>query len=36
MALTLVLEVHIIIIYNLCKYIKYNNLSMFKFMALFL
>jgi hypothetical protein len=36
MGLTLVLEVHNIIIYNLFKYIEYNNLSMYKFRPLFL
>jgi len=36
MGLTLVLEVNNIIIYNFCKYIKYNNLSMYKFKTLFL
>ncbi len=36
MGLTLVLKVHNTIIYNLCRYIKYNNLSMYKFRPLFL
>jgi hypothetical protein len=36
MGLTLVLEVHSIIIYSLCTYIQYNNLSMYKFRPLFL
>jgi hypothetical protein len=36
MGLTLVLEVHNTIIYSLCKYIKYNNLGMYKFKSLFL
>jgi hypothetical protein len=36
MGLTLVLEVHNIIIYSLCTYIKYNNLGMYKFWPLFL
>jgi hypothetical protein len=31
MGLTLVLKAHNIIIHNLCKYIKYNNLNMYKF-----
>jgi hypothetical protein len=31
MGLTLVLEAHNIIIHSLCRYIKYNNLSMYKF-----
>jgi hypothetical protein len=35
MGLTLVLEVHNIIIYNLCRYIKYGNLSMYTFRPLF-
>jgi hypothetical protein len=30
MGLTLVLEVHNIIIHSLCKYIMYNNLNMYK------
>jgi hypothetical protein len=36
MGLILVLEVHNIIIHSLCKYIKYSNLSMYKFKPLFL
>ncbi len=36
MGLTLILEVHNIIIYNLCRYIEYNNLSIYKLMPLFL
>jgi hypothetical protein len=36
MGLTLVLEAHNIIIHSLCKYIKYNNLSMYKFRLSFL
>jgi hypothetical protein len=36
MGLILVLEVHNIIMYNLCTYIKYSNLSMYKFKPLFL
>jgi len=36
MGLTLVLKVHNIIIYSLCKYIKYSNLNMYKFRPLFL
>jgi hypothetical protein len=36
MGLTLVLKAHNIIMHSLCKYIKYNNLSMYKFMPLFL
>jgi hypothetical protein len=36
MGLTLVLEVHNIIVYNLCRYNKYNDLSMYKFKPLFL
>ncbi len=32
----LILKVHNIITYNLCTYIKYNNLSMYKFRPLFL
>jgi hypothetical protein len=36
MGLTLVLEAHNIIIHNLCKYIKYNNSSMYKFKRSFL
>ncbi len=31
MGLTLVLEAHNIIIHSLCRYIKYNNLSIYKF-----
>jgi len=36
MGLTLVLEAHNIITYSLCRYIKYNNLSMYKFRPSFL
>jgi hypothetical protein len=36
MGLTLVLEVHTNIIYSLCTYIQYSNLSMYKFRPLFL
>jgi hypothetical protein len=36
MGLTLVLEAHNIIIHNLCRYIKSNNLNMYKFMPSFL
>jgi hypothetical protein len=36
MNLTLVLEVHNIIIHNLCRYIKYININMYKFRPLFL
>jgi hypothetical protein len=36
MGLTLELEVHNTIIYNLCRYIKYNNLNMYEFRPLFL
>jgi len=35
MGLTLVLKADNIIIHSLCKYIKYNNLSMYKFRPLF-
>jgi hypothetical protein len=36
MGFTLVLEAHNIIMHNLCRYIKYNNLSMYKFKPSFL
>jgi len=36
MGLTLVLKAQNIIIHNLYRYIKYNNLSMYKFRPLFL
>jgi hypothetical protein len=36
MGLTLILKVHNTIIYNLCRYIKYSNLNMYKFRPLFL
>jgi len=36
MGLTLVLEAHNFIIHSLCRYIKYNNLSMYKFRPSFL
>jgi hypothetical protein len=36
MGLTLIVEAHNIIIHNLCRYIKYNNLSMYKFRSSFL
>jgi hypothetical protein len=36
MGLTLVLEVHNIIIYNLCAYIKYINLNKYNFRPLIL
>jgi hypothetical protein len=36
MGLTLVLEAHNIIIHNVCRYIKYNNLNMYKFRPSFL
>jgi hypothetical protein len=36
MGLTLVLKTHNIIIHSLCRYIKYNNLSMYKFRVLVL
>jgi len=36
MGLTLVLKAQNIIIHILCKCIKYNNLSMYKFKLLFL
>jgi hypothetical protein len=36
MGLTLILKVNIIIIDSLCKYIKYPNLTMYKFRSLFL
>jgi hypothetical protein len=35
-SLTSVLKVHNIIIHSLCRYIKYINLSMYKFKPLFL
>jgi hypothetical protein len=31
MGLTLVLKAHNIIIHSLCRYIKYNNLNVYKF-----
>jgi hypothetical protein len=36
MGLTLILKAHNIIIHSLCRYIKYNNLSMYKFRPFFL